>query len=80
MNKFGKSAKETVPLADRLSVSAEEASALTGIGVTSIREAIKSRELKAKKHGRSTKILTDDLKGWLKAMPDAGFQVENSPA
>jgi hypothetical protein len=35
MNEFGQ--KGVVPLADRLSLSPEEASALTGIGLTSIR-------------------------------------------
>jgi hypothetical protein len=55
MNEFGQKGK--VPLSERLSVSPEEASALTGIGLTSIREAISSGDLKAKKHGRRTIIL-----------------------
>jgi excisionase family DNA binding protein len=70
MNEFGQKGK--VPLSERLSVSPEEASALTGIGLTSIREAISSGDLKAKKHGRRTIILPDDLRVWLKALPDAG--------
>jgi len=49
MNEFGQKGK--VPLSERLSVSPEEASALTGIGLTSIREAISSGDLKAKEHG-----------------------------
>jgi hypothetical protein len=50
MNEFGQKGK--VPLSKRLSVSPEEASALTGIGLTSIREAISSGgDLKAKTHG-----------------------------
>ena len=52
MNEFGQKGK--VPLSERLSVSPEEASALTGIGLTSIREAISGGFLKAKKHGRRT--------------------------
>jgi excisionase family DNA binding protein len=67
MNEFGQKGK--VLLSERLSVSAEEASALTGIGLTSIRAAISSGELKAKKHGRRTIILPDDLKVWLKTLP-----------
>ncbi|MBV9561892.1 MAG: helix-turn-helix domain-containing protein, partial [Bradyrhizobium sp.] len=51
-------------------VSPEEASALTGIGLTSIREAISNGDLKAKKHGRRTIILPDDLKIWLNALPN----------
>ena len=64
MNEFGQKGK--VPLSERISVSPDEASALTGIGLTSIREAISSGGLKAKKHGRRTIILPDDLRVWLK--------------
>jgi len=78
MNEFGQKGK--VPLSERLSVSPEEASALTGIGLTSIREAISSGDLKAKKHGRRTIILPDDLRAWLKTLPDAGKPIEQSPA
>jgi len=53
---------------------------LTGIGLTSIREAISSGDLKAKKHGRRTIILPDDLRVWLKMLPDAGKPIEESPA
>ena len=79
MNEFGQKGK--VPLSERLSVSPEEASALTGIGLTSIREAISSCDLKAKKHGRRTIILPDDLRVWpLKTLPDARKPIEESPA
>ena len=78
MNEFGQKGK--VPLWERLSVSPEEASALTGIGLTSIREAISSGDLKAKKHGRRTIILPDDLRVWLKMLPGAGKPIEESPA
>jgi excisionase family DNA binding protein len=61
--------KYVVPLAERLSLSPEEASALSGIGVTRIREAVASGALEAHKHGTRTIILPDDLKAWLKAMP-----------
>ena len=79
MNEFGQKGK--VALSERLAVSPEEASALTGIGLTSIRGAISSGDLKAKKHGRRTIIiLPDDLRVWLKALPDAGKPIEQSPA
>lgn len=70
MHAFGQ--KETVPLWDRLSLSPEEASALTGVGLTSIREAVRTEALTAHKHGKRTIILPDDLKAWLKALPKAG--------
>jgi hypothetical protein len=49
VNEFGQ--KSVVPLAERLSLSPEEASALTGIGLTSIRQAAASGALTARKHG-----------------------------
>lgn len=61
--------KHTVPLKDRLSLSPEGASALTGIGLTSIRQATYSGALVARKHGKKTVILPMDLKAWLEAMP-----------
>jgi excisionase family DNA binding protein len=70
MHEFGQ--KTTVPLSERMSLSPEEASALTGIGLTSIRQAAASGALKARKHGTRTIILRDDLKDWLQAMPMIG--------
>jgi excisionase family DNA binding protein len=70
MHEFGQ--KETVPLKDRLSLSPEEASALTGIGLTSIRQAVASGDLPARRHGRRIIILRDDLQAWLKALPKTG--------
>jgi excisionase family DNA binding protein len=73
MHAFGQ--KEKVALKDRLSLSPEEASALTGIGLTSIRQAVASHALPARKHGRRTIILPDDLTAWLKALPKTGNKV-----
>jgi excisionase family DNA binding protein len=70
MHEFGQ--KGVVPLADRLSLSPEDASALTGIGLTSIRQAAASGALKARKHGTRTTILRKDLEDWLQAMPTIG--------
>ena len=44
MHEFGQ--KGIVPLAERLSLSVEEASALTGIGTTSVRHAVANGLLK----------------------------------
>jgi excisionase family DNA binding protein len=73
MNEFGQKGK--VPLAERLSLSPEEASALTGIGLTSIRQAAASGALQARKHGTRTIILQDDLRAWLKSLPKLGNNV-----
>ncbi len=61
--------KNFVPLKDRLSWSPEESAAMTGIGLTRMREAARSGSLVARKHGKKTVILPDDLKNWLKALP-----------
>jgi excisionase family DNA binding protein len=73
MNEFGQ--KGVVPLAERLSLSPEEASALTGIGLTTVRMATYSGALVARKNGKNTIILPDDLKTWLKALPKMGNKV-----
>lgn len=78
MNEFGQ--KGEIPLSEQLSVSPEEASALTGIGLTSICEAISAGKLGAKKHGRRTIILPDDLRVWLETLPDARKPIVESPA
>jgi hypothetical protein len=41
----------------------------TGIGRTSIFEAIKNGDLQARKHGRRTVILDTDLRAWLTSLP-----------
>jgi hypothetical protein len=67
MHEFGK--KGVVPLHERLSLSPEESSALSGIGTTSIRAAAASGALKARKHGTRTIILRRDLEEWLSTLP-----------
>ncbi|NOJ43376.1 helix-turn-helix domain-containing protein [Bradyrhizobium australiense] len=70
MHEFGR--KGAVPLTHRFSLSPEEVSALTGIGLTSIREAAASGALTARKHGTRTIILPADVKRWLKTLPVIG--------
>jgi hypothetical protein len=67
-----KDTKDLVPLSERLSLSPEEASALTGIGLTSIRQAAASGALIARKHGTRTIIIPDDLRDWIKTLPVIG--------
>jgi excisionase family DNA binding protein len=68
-----------VPLADKLSLSPEQASELSGVGLTRIREAIADRTLVAHKHGTRTLVLPDDLKAWLKSFPLAGDEKKDRP-
>ena len=53
----------------RESPNIAEVSAACGIGRTKIYEAIASGRLKAKKFGKRTVILTDDLRAFLAALP-----------
>jgi excisionase family DNA binding protein len=70
----GQKEKESVPLSERLSYSPSEASAVSGVGETAIREAAASGALEAHKHGRRPIIMRDDLCAWLKALPKASQQ------
>ncbi len=54
----------------QLSYSIKEICSLTGIGQTKIYEAINEGNLMAKKYGRRTIILKDDLETFLKNLPD----------
>lgn len=64
-----KTPKHTVPLKDRLALSPSDAVAITGIGLSSIKNATYSGALVARKLGKNTIILPDDLKAWLAALP-----------
>jgi excisionase family DNA binding protein len=46
-----------------------EACAAARIGRTRVYEAIRAGELCARKHGKRTLILSEDLRSWLEAMP-----------
>jgi excisionase family DNA binding protein len=52
-----------------LAYSIVEACEVAGVGRTSIYEAINSGELIARKNGRRTVILCDDLRRWLQSLP-----------
>jgi excisionase family DNA binding protein len=54
---------------NKLAFSPNAAAEATGVGRTKIFEAIKEHQLKARKFGRRTIILRDDLLAWLLALP-----------
>ncbi|RWB77493.1 MAG: DNA-binding protein [Mesorhizobium sp.] len=54
---------------DKLGFSPEEAAAVAGSGRTKIFHAIKDGSLKARKFGRRTVILQEDLKAFLANLP-----------
>jgi excisionase family DNA binding protein len=49
-----------------------EVCARTGLGRTKVYAAIKEGSLKARKCGRTTVVLADDLRAWLTALPPLG--------
>ncbi|MGV7030676.1 helix-turn-helix domain-containing protein [Methylobacterium symbioticum] len=59
-----------------LSYSVAEAVGASGVGRSFLYEQIKSGRLKARKLGRRTLILAEDLQSWLAALPTikAGVQ------
>lgn len=61
-----------------LSYSIQEVRSITGIGQTKIYEAINQGLLLAKKYGRRTIILKDDLEDFLNNLPDMK-QKQSSP-
>ena len=63
-----------------LAYSIAEASEVSRIGRTSIYEAINSRDLIARKNGRRTVILADDLHRWLQNLPLAESHPESGMA
>jgi excisionase family DNA binding protein len=63
-----------------LAYSVAQACEIANIGRTSIYEAISSRELVARKHGRRTVILADDLRRWLQNLPLAECHPESGMA
>jgi excisionase family DNA binding protein len=57
------------PMNSQLAYSVAEACAVARAGRTSLYQAIKSGELVARKRGRRTVILSDDLHRWLDSLP-----------
>lgn len=71
---MGKVQLSIVELAYKLALTAEEAVALTGIGIGTIRDAIRTGDLRAKQVGKNHHILPDDLRAWLISLPDAEYR------
>jgi excisionase family DNA binding protein len=64
---------------DRLAIppiaySIEDAPQAVGVSRTRIFEAVRNKELTARKAGKSTIIESDELKRWVKSLPTKGRQ------
>ncbi len=55
---------------EKLAYKIPEAVQVAPVGKTRLYEAINSRALKAHKQGSHTIIMADDLKAWLRSLPD----------
>jgi excisionase family DNA binding protein len=54
---------------NQIALKISEVCAASRIGRTRVYDAIKRGELRARKHGKSTLILHDDMIEWLNALP-----------
>ena len=61
-------------LIERQGLSVSEASHVAGIGRTKLYEAIGAGELEARKYGKRTLILRDDLLRFLTSLPTVGTE------
>jgi hypothetical protein len=59
-----------------VSCSIEDAPKITGLSRTRIFDAVRKKELMARKAGRSTIIEIDELRRWVKSFPTKGRQID----
>jgi excisionase family DNA binding protein len=57
------------PFFDQFAYSIEETARITSLGRTALYEEIKAGRLKARKAGRRTIIIADELRAWLASLP-----------
>jgi hypothetical protein len=63
-----------------LAYPVKQAGAAVGVSRTRIFEAIRNKELKARKAGRATIIETPELQRWLSSLPTRGGETESAAA
>lgn len=66
------------PELSREAVSIAEAAAMAGLGRTKIYDAITNGYLRARKCGKRTLILRDDLRSYLTNLPEAAPKLDTS--
>lgn len=58
-----------------IAIAVEDAPSVVGVSRTRIFQAIRNREIAARKAGKSTIIEVDELKRWVKSLPLKGCGV-----
>src|SRR5262249_35678848 len=71
--------RDQTPMNTPLAYSIAQACEIANIGRTSIYKAISTRQLIARKNGRRTVILADDLRRWLQSLPARTPQATSKP-
>jgi excisionase family DNA binding protein len=64
---------------DPLAFTIPQAITTAGVRKTSLYAAIKRGDLRARKSGRRTLILRDDLNAWLERLPTLELKTSNAP-
>jgi excisionase family DNA binding protein len=72
-------ARERVPLNEKLALTIPEASALANVCRSVVYQAVSSGALRARKRGRSTLILQNDLREWVDTFPVFAPSPANNP-
>jgi excisionase family DNA binding protein len=72
-------ARERVPLNEKLALTIPEASALANVCRSVVYQAVSSGALRARKRGRSTLILQNDLREWVDTFPAFSPAPTNNP-
>jgi excisionase family DNA binding protein len=62
----------SAPFFDQFAYSIEETARITSLGRTALYEEIKAGRLKARKAGRRTVVIADDIRQWLASLPQIG--------
>jgi excisionase family DNA binding protein len=76
--KLTRSRRQEAALTEKLALTIPEASELSNVCRSNVYLAVQSGALRARKLGRSTLILQEDLRSWVASFPDYSPSPDNS--